>query len=109
MGKRETKIQNEAMVSLSAAGHYVERIQSGLFYTKYGAPVRIGFVGRSDVSGFRAGDCRAFFIEFKADGDASEEQITFITNMRSRGALAGFARSVAEAHQILDGWLSPLK
>lgn len=110
MGKRETKIQNDAMVALSADGHYIERIQSGLFYTKYGAPVRIGFVGRSDVSGFRNTDARAFFIEFKTgDGDASKEQIDFIASMRKRGALAGFARSVAEARQILEGWLSPLK
>ena len=112
MGKKETPIQNQAMVALSADGHYVERAQSGLFYTKDGRPVRIGIVGRPDVSGFHRDSGRAFFIEFKTDEKGSRatgEQIKFIQNMRERCALAGIARSVEEARQILAGWLSPLK
>lgn len=109
MGKKETPLQNQIMVALSADGHYVERIQSGLFLTEYGGRVRIGFPGRSDIGGCRKSDARAFFIEVKADGRASKEQVAFIGKMRERGALAGIARSVDEARQILDGWLSPLK
>lgn len=110
MGKAETKIQNDAMVALSADGHYVERIQSGLFMAKWGGQVRIGFPGRADTSGFRKDDARAFFIEFKsADGVASAEQIRFVEQMRKRGALAGFARSVEEAQAIVLGWESPMK
>lgn len=110
MGKRETKIQNDSMVALSAAGHYVERIQSGLFLTEYGGRVRIGFNGRADTSGFRKEDARAFFIEFKTeDSKGTADQIRFVTKMRQRGALAGFARSVDEALAIVGGWESPLK
>lgn len=112
MGKAETKIQNDSMLALSAAGHYVERIQSGLFLTKYGGRVRVGFDGRADTSGFRKEDARAFFIEFKTHDQKSkgtDDQIRFVSAMRARGALAGFARSVDEALAILDGWQSPLK
>lgn len=112
MGKAETNIQNDSMVALSADGHYVERIQSGLFATKWGGQVRIGFPGRADTSGFRKDDARAFFIEFKttaSDSVGTPEQVRFVEQMRKRGALAGFARSVEEARAIVLGWESPLK
>lgn len=110
MGKRETKIQNDSMVAISAQGHYIERNISALLYAKDGTPVRVGFDGRSDTSGFRKEDARAFYIEFKTlTGERGEKQIQFIKSMRARGALAGFARSVDEALAIVAGWESPLK
>ena len=98
----EADLQRLIMIELSAAGHFVERIQSGLLYTKDMRPVRIGFPGRSDLSGFRAGDCRAYFLEIKtATGRATAEQLAFIAAMQKRGAIAGVVRSVQDALNLL--------
>lgn len=100
---KEGDLQRLIMIELSAAGHYVERIQSGLLYTKDGRPVRIGFPGRSDISGARAGDNRAFFMEIKtATGRATKEQRRFIAAMKQRGAIAGIVRSVQDALDLLS-------
>lgn len=98
----EGDIMRLIMIELSAAGHYVERIQSGLLYTRDARPVRVGFPGRADLSGFRAGDARAFFLEVKnANGAATKEQKQFIAAMQKRGAIAGVVRSVADAIKLL--------
>lgn len=95
----------EIMIALSADGHFVARANVGLFFTADGRPVKTGLpVGFSDLFGHRGGDCRAFYIEVKtATGRASPEQIRFIEAMRKRGAIAGIARSVDEARQIVQG------
>lgn len=99
----EADIQRLVMIELSAAGHFVERVQSGLLYTKDARPVRIGFPGRSDLSGFRAGDARAFFFEIKnAHGVATKEQKQFIAAMLKRGAIAGIVRSVEDALKLIS-------
>lgn len=99
----EGDIQRLIMIELSAAGHFVERIQSGLLYTKDGRPVRIGFPGRSDLSGARAGDGRAFYLEVKtATGRATKEQQQFIGAMKKRGLIAGVVRSVDDALILLN-------
>lgn len=98
----EGDLQRLIMLALSDDGHFVERIQSGLLYTKDGRPVRVGTPGRSDLSGFRASDARAFFFEIKtATGRATAEQRAFIAAMQKRGAIAAIVRSVAEARQVL--------
>ena len=98
----EGDIQRLIMIELSAAGHYVERIQSGLLYTKDARPVRIGFPGRSDLSGARAGDARAFVMEVKsATGRPTKEQLQYIAAMQKRGLIAGVVRSVDDALKLL--------
>lgn len=98
----EADIQRLIMIELSAAGHYVERIQSGLLYTRDARPVRVGFPGRADLSGARAGDARFFVMEVKnANGQATKEQRQFIAAMKKRGIIAGVVRSVADAFNLL--------
>lgn len=98
----EGDIMRLILIELSAAGHFVERIQSGLLYTKDARPVRIGFPGRADLSGARAGDGRAFFMEVKnANGQATKEQKQFIAAMQKRGLIAGVVRSVDDALNLL--------
>lgn len=98
----ENGIMNAIMIAVSAEGHYIERNQSGLLFDRDGNRVRVGFVGRSDLSGFRAGDARAFFMEVKTKtGRSSKEQRQFISAMQKRGAIAGIVRSVADALLLL--------
>lgn len=98
----EGDIQRLIMIELSAAGHFVERIQSGLLYTKDGRPVRIGFPGRSDLSGARQADGKAFYMEVKTrTGRATAEQLAFIAAMQKRGLIAGVVRSVEDALKLL--------
>ncbi|WP_205029919.1 VRR-NUC domain-containing protein, partial [Streptococcus porcinus] len=59
--------------------------------------------GYCDLSGFRKGDAKAFFIEVKNEtGKLRPEQKIFIENMQRRGALAGVARSVEDALEIIN-------
>ncbi len=97
------------MLELSASGHFVCRANVGRFYTEDGRPVRTGLpVGFSDLFGNRVGDARAFYIEVKTPtGRVRPEQAAFIRAMRTRGALAGVARSVNDAQQILAGVAVP--
>lgn len=98
----EGDIMRLIMIELSAAGHYVERIQSGLLFTKDARPVRVGFPGRSDLSGARASDGKAFFFEVKnAHGQPTKEQRQFIAAMKKRGLIAGVVRSVEDAIKLL--------
>lgn len=60
--------------------------------------------GFSDLFGFRRSDGRAVFIEVKApNGRVRSEQVKFIEKMRSYGAIAGVARSVEEARNLIQG------
>lgn len=99
--KEETGIQNTIRVELSKKGCKVFRCTVGNFYTKYGAEIKIGQTGHSDLYGVRPGG-RAIFLEVKTPiGTASDEQKNFIKMMRQTGALAGFARSVEDAMKIV--------
>lgn len=58
--------------------------------------------GFSDLFGFRKSDGRAVFIEVKTPtGRIRPEQQNFINKMRLYGALAGVARSVQDARNII--------
>lgn len=60
--------------------------------------------GFSDLFGFRRSDGRAVFIEVKSPkGSGSANQRRFVKKMREYGALAGFARSVEDARNIILG------
>lgn len=100
----ESLIQNQIRVELSKAGHTVFRINVGKVKMKDGRWFETGAPkGFSDLFGFRP-DGRIFFIEVKNEtGKLRPEQKKFIENMQSRGALAGVARSVEDAMEIVNG------
>lgn len=99
--KEETNIQNNIRVELSKKGCKVFRCNVGNFYTKYGEEIKIGIVGHSDLYGVRP-DGKAFFVECKTlTGDKRKAQEKFIAAVKSKNALAGFARSVEEAIKIV--------
>lgn len=62
--KEETNIQNIIRVALSQKGCKIFRCNVGNFYTKYGAEIKIGQKGHSDLYGVRP-DGRAIFLEVK--------------------------------------------
>ncbi|MCL1949738.1 MAG: VRR-NUC domain-containing protein [Turicibacter sp.] len=102
--KPEHQIQNEIRLALSQAGHTAFRINVGKFLLQDGRWFDVGAPkGFSDVVGFRA-DGQIFFIEVKnAKGRPSKEQLHFIEMVKSKGALAGIARSAKEALEIVNG------
>jgi VRR-NUC domain len=103
MAVTEADLMRQIMVALSEDGHFVARANVGLFYTRDLRPVSTGLPpGFSDIFGHRASDARAFYIEIKTPtGRASPQQLAFIAAMQKRGAIAGVARSVAEARALL--------
>lgn len=99
--KEETNIQDHIRLELSKKGCKVFRCNVGNFYTKYGQEIKIGVTGHSDLYGVRPGG-RAFFLEVKTPiGKARKEQKSFIAAMQKNGALAGFARTIEEAINIV--------
>ena len=73
MGKEETEFQKKVMLELSKYG-IVIRQQSGLFYTKYGERIRIGFPGISDIQ-FISDDGKLIaFIELKTKKGKNNER-----------------------------------
>lgn len=79
----------------------------GGLYDKTGRFVRYGLgVGSPDLIGFTVRDDRAIFtaIEVKAEtGVVSPEQKNFIALVRKHGGIAGVARSVEQAKDIING------
>lgn len=106
MTKEETNIQRNIMLELSKYG-IVIRQQSGLFYTKYGERIKIGFPGISDLQFISDDGNLIAFIEIKTSkGKTSKEQeqfINFINNKKSKHLKAGVARNVEEALEIIGG------
>lgn len=104
MNKEETNIQRKIMLALSEYG-IVIRQQSGLFFTKYGSKVKIGFPGISDLQYISDDGDLVAFIEIKTPkGEASEEQlnfIDFINKKNNKHLKAGIARNVSEALKII--------
>ena len=99
----ESLIQNQIRVGLSKEGHTVFRANVGKVRMADGRYFDTGLPkGFSDLFGFRS-DGRIFFIEVKNEtGKVRPEQEKFIEQMRKRGALAGVARSVEDAMEIID-------
>ena len=99
----ESLIQNQIRVGLSKAGHTVFRANVGKVRTADGRYFDTGLPkGFTDLFGFRS-DGRIFFIEVKnKTGKLRPEQKIFIENIRKRGALAGVARSVEDAMEIVN-------
>lgn len=101
----ESLIQNQIRVGLSKAGHTVFRINVGKVKMQNGRWFETGVPkGYCDLSGFRKGDAKAFFIEVKNEtGRVRPEQKKFMEAMALRGALVGVARSVEDALKIVNG------
>lgn len=112
----ETKLQRRIMAALSSAGHTVFRNETGRFWTgriihKEGqtvtlsgaAMIPVGLaVGSSDLVGLQVETGRFFAIEVKTPtGRVSKEQHKFIEVIKARGGIAGVARSVEDALQLL--------
>jgi hypothetical protein len=99
----EHQIQSDIRVALSKAGHVVFRANVGKVRMADGRFFDTGLPkGFSDLFGFRS-DGRIFFIEVKNEtGRVRPEQKTFLENVRKRGAIAGIARSVDDALEIVD-------
>jgi len=98
-----TDLSNDIRLALSQDGHFICRANVGKFKMADGRWFDTGLPkGFSDLFGNRAGDAVAFYIEVKAGRDRLRpEQETFLAAMRARGAIAGVARSVDDARQLL--------
>lgn len=100
----EHKIQNEIRLALSELC-VIFRMNVGAGYTKDGRYFDTGVPkGFSDLFGFRKSDGRAVFIEVKTPkGRPTDQQKTFISAMREKGAIAGICRSTEEALKLIGG------
>ena len=99
----ETILQNQIRAALSEAVLF--RVNVGVFKTADGRTISTGVpVGFPDLFGFRRSDGRAVFIEVKMPGKKpTEKQAAFLDAVRAAGALAGIARSVQDAIEIVEG------
>ena len=102
--KTEHTIQNEIRVALTENGYTVFRANVGKVKTADGRWFDTGLPkGHPDLYGFRP-DGKIFYIEVKnANGRVRPEQKQFIQTVKARGALAGIARSVEDALDIVRG------
>lgn len=98
---RETIVMHEIEIALCEAGCLVLRQNSGIFYTRTGQAVRIGFPGLSDLLAVNPKG-EVAFLEVKPDHKAHKrpEQIKFIEQMKRRGYRAGFVTSAEEALNV---------
>ena len=110
----EQHIQQEIRLALGSGPVRLWRNNTGCLKDQQGRPVRFGLCkGSSDLIGLRSitigpehlGQTLAVFaaVEVKAQaGRATAEQQAFIATVAAMGGLAGVARSVEDAAQILQ-------
>ena len=99
---KETALQNEIIAELCAHGCVARNHTVGRFMTKYGAEVKIGTPGESDILGHRCADGKAFYIEVKLPGEyPRKDQYEFLEAMQRAGAIAGWCTSVEGALKIV--------
>lgn len=101
MQNNETRVMHEIEIALCENDCFVLRQNSGIFYTRTGEKVRIGFPGLSDLLVVNPKG-EVAFLEVKPDHKAYKrpEQIKFIKQMKSRGYRAGFVTTVEEALNV---------
>lgn len=104
MSLSEHDIQTQIRMEMAQRGYPVFRANVGKVRTADGRYFDTGMPkGFPDLFGFRP-DGRIFFIEVKNEvGRLRPEQKIFIEQMKKRGALAGVARSVEDAMEIVNG------
>ena len=101
MSKTETEIQNAIRVALSELG-IVRRNTVGTFITPYGAPIKIGAPGESDLTLFCRGG-RTVFIEIKTGtGRQSKKQKKFQAAVERLGYEYIILRSVEDAERFIE-------
>ncbi|MFC4652657.1 VRR-NUC domain-containing protein [Lactococcus nasutitermitis] len=102
--KSEHQVQSEIMLAVSQAGNKIFRSNVGKVQTIDGRWFDTGLPkGHADLYGFRP-DGQVFYIEVKNNkGRVRPEQKLFLETMRKNGALAGIARSVEDAMEIING------
>jgi len=90
------------MLALSDAGCLIWRNNTGCLKNQAGIPIKFGLcVGSSDLIGITP-DGEFLAVEIKTPtGRATPEQTRFINAVRSRGGIAGIARSPADALALL--------
>ena len=99
----EGKLQQKIMVECSKVAALF-RVPAGVYKTEHGQYVRVAVKGFPDLCGFRRSDGKAVYIEVKTTtGRIRPEQQHFIDVARRAGALAGIARSVEEAMEVIKG------
>lgn len=102
--KREQNIQKLIMLALTEAGCTVWRNNIGSYTTADGAFIKygVGGVGGSDLIGIYKPTGQFLAVEVKsAKGKSSAEQLNFIEQVKASGGIAGIARSVQEALDLL--------
>ena len=114
---QETKLQNSILLALSNAGCLVWRIetagawvgrvihQDGSMVTLSNARmIQAGLIkGGSDIIGIDRATGRFIAIEVKTKtGRPTHEQTRFIDNVRAAGGIAGIARSVQDALDLIE-------
>ena len=99
--QRETIVMHEIEIALCENDCFVLRQNSGIFYTRTGQAVRIGFPGLPDLLAVNPKG-EVAFLEVKPDHKAHKrpEQIKFINEMKRRGYRAGFVTTVEEALNV---------
>ncbi len=102
--KAESRIVNECLLALSAAGVTCWRNNTGVLPDRQGRPIKFGLcVGSSDIIGICL-DGRFLAIECKtAIGQPTDAQVRFLDIVRARGGRAGIARSAVDAVAIATG------
>lgn len=100
----EHDIQNNIRLALAKEGILCFRVNVGKVKLRDGRWFETGVPkGFCDLFGFRK-DGQIFFIEVKnKNGKPRDEQVKFINLVKSKGALAGIARSVEDAMKIING------
>ena len=113
-GMSEQRIQQEIRLALGSGPVRLWRNNTGTLPDRQGRPVRFGLCkGSSDLIGLRSitigpehvGQTLAVFaaVEVKAQtGRTTPDQQAFIATVAAMGGLAGVARSVEDAAQILQ-------
>jgi len=99
---KESDVQKLIMLALSDAGCLIFRNNVGVLKNQAGIPIKFGLcVGSSDLIGVTPAG-KFIAIEVKtATGRVRPEQTRFIDAVRSRGGIAGIARSPADALRLL--------
>ncbi len=99
----ETALMNEIRVTAAKYG-ICFRANVGKVKTMQGRWFDTGLpTGFCDLFGIRKSDGKVFFIEVKTEkGKVRESQIKFIKKMKDLNAIAGIARTVDEAIQLIE-------
>lgn len=102
MSTRESDIQRQVRVALEAAGHKVERIQSGKI--QHGRHwIRMASPGTPDLICIPRG-LPIVFLETKTDeGKLSLDQMNWHSDTRDRGHKVFVVRSAREALEVVRG------